>query len=161
MQGLASHILPGIYRPDRDSSSFAIPRVFARAFCSMGDLARMVKFYKALAGLSLDQDISLPADGVHVVAVGGFLIVALDPQLLSADRREMALKTAVTMIFADVDAAVSRAVSQGAEIVQPRWIVPHGAGYRIRHADCMIVEYLEHRPSKLGTEAPGLMFATS
>lgn len=124
----------------------------------MGDLARTMKFYEGLAGFPLDQDISLPADGVHVIAVGGFLIVALDHQLLNADRREMDIKTAVTTIFADVDAAVSGAVSH-ARIIQPRWVVPHGAGYRMRHADGMIVESLEHRPSKYDTDSPGPMFA--
>jgi hypothetical protein len=90
--------------------------------------------------------------------VGGFLIVALDPQLLNVDRREMAAKTPVTVIFANVDAAVGRALSQGAVIVQDRWIVPHGAGYRMRHADGMSVEYLEHRPCKYDTDSPDPMF---
>jgi predicted enzyme related to lactoylglutathione lyase len=138
------HLMPRVYRRDPDSSSFAIPSVFARAFCEVRDLEMTVRFYEALTSVPLDQDISLPAAGVHVVDVGGFLIVALDPQLLNVDRREIAAKTPVTVIFANVHAAVRRALSQGAEIVQDRSVVPHGAGYRIRHADGMIVEYPEH-----------------
>jgi predicted enzyme related to lactoylglutathione lyase len=124
----------------------------------MKDLEKTVKFYEGIASVSLDQDISLPEVGLHVVAVGGFLIVTLNPQLLDANRREMAARTPVTMIFADVDAAVRRARSEGAEIIQDRFVFPHGAGYRMRHADGLVVEYLEHRPSEYDTNAPSPMF---
>jgi hypothetical protein len=51
MEDQAQRLLPRIYRRHPDSSSLAIPRVFARAFCQMSELAKTVKFYETIAGL--------------------------------------------------------------------------------------------------------------
>ncbi len=39
-----------------------------------------------------------------------------------------------------------------------RWEAPVGAGTRLRHADGLIVEYLEHRPSDDDVAEPGPAF---
>lgn len=88
----------------------------------------------------MDQDI--PEVGLRVVAVGPFLILERDP----AD--DLAAQTTVTILNAHLDEAVERQVAAGAEIVQERWESTVGAGTRLRHPDGLLVEYLEHRPSK-------------
>ena len=84
---------PRIYRRARDSSVLVRPRVFARAFANTAALARAVGFYEALAKTPLDQDIDIPEAGLHVVAVGPFLILALDRDKLGEERYHQATQT--------------------------------------------------------------------
>ncbi len=151
-------LTPRIYRRHPDSSDLTQPRVFARTFCDAAKLAQTVGFYEALAGVRLDQDIDIPNAGLHVVAVGPFLILALDEVKLGAERYAQASATCATVLNADLDRAVAQVVAAGAEIVQPRFALPHGAGYRIRHPDGLLVEYLEHRPSAYDVDKPDAMF---
>lgn len=141
-----------IYREHPDSSYLLAPRIFTRVFCQPGQLIETVHFYEQLTQERLDMDMDIPEAGLHVVAVGSFLILELD-----AEPHGLASKTTVTVLNADLDQAVARQVAAGAEIVQARWEAPVGAGTRLRHPDGLIVEYLEHRPTnddaaKLGPE---------
>ena len=94
-----------LYRQVNDSSGFIRPRVLARVFPEHEHLAETVRFYERLTGVALDMDLDVREAGLHIAAVGGFLILDLDPELL--DRAEQAHQTAVTMIFADLDSAVA------------------------------------------------------
>lgn len=38
----------------------------------------MVRFYGQLTGVGLDMDADIPEAGLHVVAVGSFLVLALE-----------------------------------------------------------------------------------
>jgi predicted enzyme related to lactoylglutathione lyase len=120
----------------------------------MVDLARTVGFYEALAKTPLDQDIDIPDAGLHVVAVGPFLILALDRSKLGEERFLQATQTHTTILTADVECAVANVIAAGATIVQPRFEVSHGSGYRIRHPDGLLVEYLQHRPSEYDVDVP-------
>jgi predicted enzyme related to lactoylglutathione lyase len=142
-----------LYRRQPDSSSLKTPRIFARIFCELGDLARTVAFYRGLTGAEVDMDMELPEAGLHIVAVGSFLILEMDKR-----RHELAAQTSVTVLNAELDAAVARQVAAGAEIVQPRWETAVGAGVRLRHPDGVLVEYLEHRPSPDDVPEPGPLF---
>jgi len=64
----------------------------------------------------------------------------------------------VTVLNADLDAAVARQVGAGAEIVQQRWDTPVGGGVRLRHPDGLLVEYVEHRPGPFDVDEPGKAF---
>jgi predicted enzyme related to lactoylglutathione lyase len=108
-------------------------------FCQPGHLIGTVRFYEQLTRERLDMDMDIP-EGLHVVAVGSFLILERD-----AEQHGLASQTTVTVLNADLDEAVARQVAAGAEIVQERWEAPVGAGTRLRHPDGLIVEYLEHR----------------
>jgi predicted enzyme related to lactoylglutathione lyase len=107
-----------IYREHPDSSDLAAPRIFARVFCQPGQLIETVRFYEQLtqARLDMDMDMDIPEAGLHVVAVGSFLILELDPE-----QHILASQTTVTVLNADLDQAVARQVAAGAEIVQKRW----------------------------------------
>jgi predicted enzyme related to lactoylglutathione lyase len=128
--------------------------VFARVFCEMGTLAATVRFYEALTSARLDMDMDIPESGLHVVAVGPFLILEMDTQKL--DRAGQAAQTHVTVLNADLDTSVAREVAAGAQIVQERWEAPPGPGVRLRHPDGLLAEYLEHRPSPDDVGEPGL-----
>jgi predicted enzyme related to lactoylglutathione lyase len=131
-----------IYREHPDSSYLTAPRIFARVFCKPGQLIDTVRFYEQLTQARLDMDMDIPEADLHVVAVGPFLILELD-----AEQHGLAAQTTVTVLNADLDEAVARQVTAGAEIVQERWTALVGAGTRLRHPDGLIVEYLEHRPT--------------
>ncbi len=147
-----------LYRLHPDSSSLTSPRVFARVFCDVGTLPDTVRFYEALTSLTLDMDMDMeiPEAGLHVVAVGPFLILEMDREKL--DRAGQAAQTQVTVLNADLDEAVARQVAAGAEIVHQRWDAPPGPGTRLRHPDGLLVKYLEHRPSVNDVDQPGQAF---
>jgi predicted enzyme related to lactoylglutathione lyase len=142
-----------IYRKYPDSSYLDTPRILARVFVKRGTLVDAVRFYEQLTGVGLDMDADMPEAGLHVVAVGSFLVLELD-----AEQHGLAAQTTVTVVNADVDAAVARQVAAGAEIVQERWESPVGPGVRLRHPDGLIAEYLEHRPGDDDVSAPGPAF---
>lgn len=113
-----------IYREHPDSSYLFAPRIFTRVFCRPGQLIETVRFYQGLTQERLDMDMDIPEAGLHVVAVGSFLILELD-----AEHHGLASQTTVTVLNADLDQAVARQVAAGAEIVQETM---GGAGRR-RH----------------------------
>jgi len=125
-------------------------------FCDQGTLVETVRFYKALTSVSLDMDMDIPESGLHVVAVGSFLILEMDQKKL--DRAAQAVETHVTVLVANLDDTVAQLVASGAEVVQQRWDSPPGPGMRLRHPDGMLVEYLEHRPSPYDADSPGSPF---
>jgi hypothetical protein len=147
-----------LYRLHPDSSYLSSPRVFARVFCDMGTLRDTVRFYESLTSAVLDMDMDIPEAGLHVVAVGPFLILEMNTAKL--DRAGQAAQTQVTVLNAHLDEAVKRQVAAGAEIVQQRWDAPPGPGVRLRHPDGLLVEYLEHRPSPDDVDKPSEPFRT-
>jgi hypothetical protein len=151
--------MPQIYRRDPDSATLKAPRVFARVFCRLEDLLSIVRFYETITGQVLDQDIDLSEQGMHIVAVGGFLILVLDQTKVPVERYTQARLTNATIINPDLDAAVARSLALGSELVGQRFVVPHGAGQRLRHPDGALVEYLEHRPSAYDVQTPGNLAA--
>ena len=90
-----------LYRLHPDSSYLRAPRVFARVFCELGTLPATVRFYEALASVSLDMDMDIPEAGLHVVAVGPFLVLEMDEAKL--DRAGQAAQTHVTVLNASLD----------------------------------------------------------
>ena len=149
---MGGDVVARLYRLHPDSSSLVSPRAFARVFCDQGTLPQTVRFYEAVAGTTLDMDMDIPESGLHVVAVGPFLILEMDQSL---DRAAQASQTHVTLLNAHLDEAVNRAVAKGAVVVQERWESPPGPGVRLRHPDGLLVEYLEHRPSPDDVGRPG------
>jgi predicted enzyme related to lactoylglutathione lyase len=144
--------MPRIYRLHPGSSYLTAPRVFARIFVKPRELVAAVRFYEQLTDEVLDMDADIPEASIHVVAVGSFLIVALDDE-----QHGLAAQTTVTVLNANLDDAVERQVSAGAEVVRARWESPVGPGVRLRHPDGLIVEYVEHRPGVHDVTTPGPM----
>jgi hypothetical protein len=84
-------------------------------------------------------------------------VVCLIIELDRATRPD-AIATAATVLVADLDTAVAEWVAAGAEVIQERVSAPVGAGARLRHPDGLIVEYVEHRPSRYDVSGPGEAF---
>jgi predicted enzyme related to lactoylglutathione lyase len=146
-----------LYRRQPDSSVLTAPRVFSRVFPDLGQLRRTVEFYQSLVGTELDIDLDLPEAGLHVVGVGQFLILEMDPGKL--DRIEQAKQTTVTVLVPHLEDAVRASAQRGSAIVDGPWQSPPGPGYRLRHPDGLLVEYLEHRPSEDDADEPSSLFA--
>ena len=103
------------------------------------------------------MDMSIPEAGLHVVAVGPFLILEIDNTKL--DRASQAAQTHITVLAANLDDLVAQQVQAGATIAQQRWDSPPGPGIRLRHPDGALVEYLEHRPSPYDVDQPSAALA--
>jgi len=146
--------MPRLYRAQPDSSTIQDPRVFVRVFAPPGLLSPTVDFYRALTSAPVDMDMEWPEAQLHLVAVGAFLIIELDPSA-----HEQAAATTTTVLVAGLDDAVAEQVRRGAEIVQSRWEAPVGAGALLRHPDGLLVEYVEHRPSPHDVARPGPQFS--
>jgi predicted enzyme related to lactoylglutathione lyase len=144
-----------LYRRHPDSSGLEAPRVLVRVLRSGGS-GRTVRFYEALTSVSLDQDMDIPEAGTHVVAVGPFLILELDREKLA--RYDRAVETHATVLVAHLDDAVEDRVADGAEVIQPRFTTPVGAGARLKHPDGLLIEYVEHRPGPDDVGEPGPVF---
>ncbi len=108
-----------LYRRQPDSSHLETPRVFVRVLCEPGTLVDTVRPYEDLTSLSLDMDMDIPEAGLHVMAVGPFLILELE-----RSKHALAADTSVTVLIADLDRAVARAVARGAEVIEARWQSP-------------------------------------
>ncbi len=146
-----------LYRKQPDSSVLTSPRVFSRVFPEIGRLRQTVEFYESLVGTGLDIDLDLPEAGLHVVGVGPFLILEMDPGKL--DRIDQARQTTATVLAPHLEDAVRTSVQHGATIIEGPWQSPPGPGYRLQHPDGLLVEYLEHRPSKDDPDQPSNLLA--
>jgi hypothetical protein len=116
-----------LYRKTPDSSTLSLPRVFVRVFPEMGALKQAVRFYESLTELRLDIDMEIPDAGLHVVGVGSFLILEMDPDKLG--RIEQAKQTRITVLAPYLEAAVASSLRHGAVVLQDRWESPPGPGY--------------------------------
>lgn len=121
-------------------------------FPEKGRLKETVRFYASLAQVEFDMDMDIPESGLHVVGVGAFLILEMDPAKL--DRIDEAKLTHVTVLAPHLEQTVRACVDRGAKVVQERWQSPPGPGCRLRHPDGLLVEYLEHRPSPDDVDVP-------
>jgi hypothetical protein len=61
--------------------------VLARVFPEHDRFEQAVRFYECLTGLALDRDLDGREAGLRVAAVGPFLMLDLDPTLLTAPNR--------------------------------------------------------------------------
>lgn len=143
--------MPRLYRRMPDSRSLERPRSFVRVFAEPGTLRDTVEFYTGLTGVEPDMDMAWPEARLHLVAVGAYLILEMDPR-----EYPVPAATPATVLVADLDEAVDAAVAAGAAIEQPRFTAPVGAGARLRHPDGLLVEYVEHRPSPYDVDVPPL-----
>jgi hypothetical protein len=139
-----------LYRQNPDSSVLPAPRTFTRVFCDPGTLVETVNFYRRLTATDFDMDMDIPEAGLHVVAVGGFLILELDRQAHAE-----ATRTHATVLAPHLKVTADAQLALGTAVVQEMWNGPAGPGIRLRHPDGLIVEYLEHRPTENDVDAPG------
>jgi hypothetical protein len=146
--------MPRLYRKQPDSSAFTQPRVLVRVFAEPGQLEQTVRGYESLTKTALDMDLDAHELGIRIVAVGGFLVLDLDPA--QRERFELARRTLVTMIYADLDSAIETSIARGAELLVPATSSLVGRGAFLRHADGLLVEYVEHRATAHDADSPAV-----
>jgi predicted enzyme related to lactoylglutathione lyase len=132
-------------RRSADSSHLTEPRVFLRVFTGPGTLEALTSSYERLLGTERDMWFTYPEKQLALAAVGGFLLIEGTDEVLAPFRA-----THGTLLVASVDAYLARLAEEGAEVLVPVHRVPTGSGFTARHADGLVVEYVEHRPDEHG-----------
>lgn len=66
---------PFLWRRVNDSSGFAEPRVFIRAYLEPGSIDAAIAFYEDLQGVAHDMRFDFPEKRLTLAAVGAFLLL--------------------------------------------------------------------------------------
>jgi hypothetical protein len=120
-----------------------ILETFVRCFVNSDALDRTVGFYKALLGGEESLRFDYPEMGLWLASVSSphlsVLVIAGD-----ADKRKPFEATRITIKVTNLEEYAAFLQSEGAELVDPIQKTPVGRKMRYRHADGLIVEYVQH-----------------
>jgi len=129
--------------PSADAGADVITESFVRVFVEPAAFKATIRAYMAATGGHCSMYFPFPERGLELAAVSSpavsFLIIAGDAAALAPFRA-----TQVTFHVDDLDEAIEVAVQAGATLLQPRTAVPTGVQARLRFADGLTVEYVEH-----------------
>lgn len=124
-------------------SELRIREVLVRVFVPPEHLRSTVAYYKALTGGHCSLHFPFPERGLSLAAVSSpaasFLVVAGSAEALAPFRA-----TQLTIVVEDIHSVPERLVPLGAVELQPVTAVPTGYQTRFRHADGLVVEYVQH-----------------
>jgi len=124
-------------------SALRIKEVQTRVFVAPAALRATVAFYKALTGGRCSLHFPFPERGLELAAVSSpaasFLVIAGDEAALAPFRA-----TVLTVLVEEIAAVVEALVPQGAALLQGVTPVPTGFQARLKHADGLVVEYVQH-----------------
>jgi uncharacterized glyoxalase superfamily protein PhnB len=116
---------------------------FVRCFVDADALDRTVDFYKRLLRGEESLRFVYPEAGLQLASVSSphlsVLVIAGD-----ADKRKPFEATKLTIKVTSLEDYAALLASQGAELVDPIQKTPVGRKMRYRHADGLIVEYVQH-----------------
>lgn len=114
-----------------------------RIFVAPELLEPTIAFYEALTGGSCSLRFPFRERGLELAsvssAVASFLIIAGAPDAIAPFRA-----TLLTVLVEDIDAVAETLVPLGAVVLQRVTPVPTGFQTRLRHADGLVVEYVQH-----------------
>ena len=116
---------------------------FTRVFVEAERLDATVGFYRALLDGEETLRFALPEAGLELAAVSSkalSVLVIAGP----ADRRAPFEATRLTIKVDRLDATLPALAAGGAEQLEPVQRTPVGWKTRFRHADGLVVEYVEH-----------------
>jgi hypothetical protein len=120
-----------------------IREVLIRVFVSPERLRSTVSYYKALTGGRCSLHFPFPERGLALAAVSSpaasFLVIAGSAEALAPFRT-----TQLTVVVEDIRSVAEQLVPLGAVELQPVTPVPTGYQTRFRHADGLVVEYVQH-----------------
>jgi hypothetical protein len=138
--GLALGLLPHAAPAQADGF---IREAFHRVFVAPDQFKATVKAYMAATQGRCSMYFPFPERKLDLAAVSSpkisFLIIAGEPAALEKFRA-----TAVTIHVYDLEAALTAAQTGGATLVQERTTVPTGVQARVKFADGLVVEYVQH-----------------
>jgi hypothetical protein len=114
-----------------------------RIFVAPELLEPTIAFYEMLTGGCCSLRFPFRERGLELASVSSpvasFLIIAGAPDAIAPFRA-----TLLTMLVEDIDAVAEALVPLGAVVLQTVTSVPTGFQTRLRHADGLVVEYVEH-----------------
>lgn len=120
-----------------------ILETYLRCFVDAGALDQTVAFYKALLGGEETLRFAYPETGLELAAVSSprlsVLVIAGDPA-----RRKPFEATVLTIKVSSLAHYAELLRANGAVELDPIQKTPVGQKMRYRHADGLIVEYVEH-----------------
>lgn len=135
--------LIGVVAPRAEGAGPLIKESFTRVFVEPAAFKPTIQAYLAATGGRCSMYFPFPERKLELAAVSSpqisFLIIAGEPAALERFRA-----TQVTFHVTDLDAAVGAATKGGASVIQGRTEVPTGVQARLRFADGLIIEYVEH-----------------
>jgi uncharacterized glyoxalase superfamily protein PhnB len=120
-----------------------ILETFIRSFVDPDALDRTIEFYKALLKGEETLRFDYPETGLRLASVSSphlsVLVIAGE-----ADKRRPFEATSLTIKVSSLGDYASLLRAQGAELLDPIQKTPVGHKMRYRHADGLVVEYVEH-----------------
>ena len=120
-----------------------ILETFIRCFVNSDALDSTVAFYEVLLQGRESLRFDYPETGLRIAQVSSpqlsVLVIAGD-----ADKRKPFEATRLTIKVSSLEDYASLLASQGAELLDPVQKTPVGRKMRYRHADGLIVEYVQH-----------------
>ncbi|MFJ3229263.1 VOC family protein [Streptomyces sp. NPDC086783] len=103
-----------------------------------------VAFYERLQRTSCHMRFVFPHKHLEVAGVGNILVIAGDDEALEPFR-----STGASIVVDDIRWYATYLAEAGAEIVEAPFPVSVGSEMRVRHADGLLVNYVEHRPGPI------------
>jgi uncharacterized glyoxalase superfamily protein PhnB len=120
-----------------------ILETYLRCFVDAGALDRTVAFYKALLGGEETLRFAYPETGLELTAVSSPRLSVLVIAGEAASRKPFEA-TVLTIKVSSLAHYAELLRASGADEIDPIQATPVGQKMRYRHADGLIVEYVEH-----------------
>ena len=116
---------------------------YTRVFVEANDLDTTSTFYQGLLGGSETLRFAYPEAGLRLAAVSSSHLSVLIIAGSANDRRSFEA-TRITIRVEALEQAVATLLHSGAAQLEPIQVTPAGRKTRFRHADGLVVEYVEN-----------------
>jgi hypothetical protein len=130
-------------KKDKAMGQLRLRETQTRIFVAPELLEPTIAFYEALTGGSCSLRFPFRERGLELASVSSpvasFLIIAGAPDAIAPFRA-----TLLTVLVENIDAVAETLVPLGAVVLQRVTPVPTGFQTRLRHADGLVVEYVQH-----------------
>jgi hypothetical protein len=122
-----------------------ILEAFTRVFVNAGEINATCAFYQALLGGEETMRFLYPEAGLELAAISSprlSVLIIAGP----AEKRRPFEATRLTIKVEALESALDVLAKTGAKQLEPIQPTPVGRKTRFRHADGLIVEYVDHAP---------------
>ena len=116
-----------------------VHEVLTRIYLSSEAFESAITFYERLSGARCSLRFHYDAVRLVLAQVGCFLLIGGSLEDLAPFQ-----ETRLTIVIDDLDAFRYFLEGERAEVLSPPKVVPTGRNMRVRHADGLVVEYVEH-----------------
>jgi hypothetical protein len=113
-----------------------------RRYVSPESYQSTIRFYEALQAIKCERRLSFADLGIDVAVVGSFIILSGDNEALAPVRHVEA-----ALIVDSLEGFASLLRESGIDVPDEFHCTPAGKNFTVRHADGLVVEYFEPRPT--------------